>query len=196
MKIEKLELSARHDELAAKRKEIGEKLSRTIADQLTLARNDEPEFAPSVDTTAARRVAELIGQPPAATPPSKRDRLSAMANEIRALRSAGDLLDQQMAVERHKAAAAYRSGIAPTYKAKLRAVADAMRNVHAAALDLHSLTKAVEDQGVSIESLGSFSPSLLGNPNDPYSALARFFRDAVEMGIISKKEFPVELEYK
>lgn len=196
MKMEKLKHTGRHDELAAKRKEIGEQLAKTIADQLALARNDEPEFGTAVDSAEALRVAELIGQPPAQTPPSKRDRLAVMANEIRALRAAGSLLDQQIAVERQRAQSAYRSGIAPTYRGKLRAVVDAMRNVHAAALDLHGLATAVEDQGVSIESLGFFSPALLGNPTDPYSALARFFREAAEIGVIDKKDVPAELQYR
>ncbi|MCQ1771307.1 hypothetical protein NOI24_08350 [Neorhizobium galegae] len=194
MNIEKLKHSARHDELSAKRSEIGQTLAKTIADQLALARNDEPEFEGAVDTAASRRVAELIGQPPTPTPPSKRERLSAMANEIRALRSAGELLDQQIAVERHRAVSAYRSGIAPAYRDRMKAVVEAMRTVHAAALDLHGLTKAVEDQGVSVESLGFFSPSILGSPVDPYSSLARFFREAVEMGLIAK--MPPELDYK
>ncbi|KAA9386914.1 hypothetical protein [Neorhizobium galegae] len=194
MNIEKLKHSARHDELSAKRSEIGQTLAKTIADQLALARNDEPEFEGAVDTAASRRVAELIGQPPTPTPPSKRERLSAMANEIRALRSAGELLDQQIAVERHRAVSAYRSGIAPAYREKLKAVVEAMRGVHDAALDLHGLTKAVEDQEVSVETLGFFSPSILGNPTDPYSSMARFFRESVEMGLIAK--MPPELDYK
>ncbi|WP_105419198.1 hypothetical protein [Neorhizobium sp. T25_27] len=194
MKLEKLRHSKRHDELTAKRSEIGQTLAQTIADQLALARNDEPEFDGAVDTAASRRVAELIGQPPAPTPPSKRERLSAMANEIRALRSAGELLDSQIAVERHRAVSAYRSGIAPAYKDKLRAVVEAMRNVHTAALDRHGLTKALEDQEVSVESLGFFSPSILGSPVDPYSSMARFFREAVEMGLIAKT--PAELDYR
>ncbi|CDZ60333.1 Hypothetical protein NGAL_HAMBI2605_09560 [Neorhizobium galegae bv. orientalis] len=194
MKLEKLRHSERHDALTTKRAEIGQTLAKTIGDQLALARNDEPEFDGAVDTAASRRVAELIGQPPTPTPPSKRERLSAMANEIRALRSAGELLDQQIAVERHKAVSAYRSGVAPTYRDKMKAVVEAMRSVHNAALDLHGLTKAVEDQGVSVESLGFFSPALLGNPTDPYSSLARFFREAVEMGLIAK--MPTELDYR
>jgi len=194
MKLEKLKHTARHDELAAKCKQLGEQLAKTIADQLALARNDEPEFGTAVDSVESLRVAELIGQPPAPTPPSKRDRLAAMANEIRALRAAVGLLNNQIAVERHRAQSAYRSGIAPTYRGKLRAVVDAMRNVHAATLDLHGLATAVEDQGISIESLGFFSPSLLGNPTDPYSSMARFFREAVEMDIIAK--MPPELDYR
>ncbi|TAZ76562.1 hypothetical protein [Rhizobium ruizarguesonis] len=196
MKIEKLKHTERHDELAAKRNEIGEQLAKTIADQLALARNDEPEFSQAVDTAEALRVAQLIGQPPAQTPPSKRDRLAAMANEIRALRAAGAVLDGQIAVERQRAQSAYRSGIAPTYRGKLRAVVDAMRNVHAATLDLHGLATVVEDQGISIESLGFFSPSLLGSPIDPHSSMARFFREAAEIGVIDKKDVPAELQYK
>jgi hypothetical protein len=196
MKLEKLKHTERHDELAAKRKEIGEQLAKTIADQLALARNDEPEFSQAVDTAEALRVAELIGQPPAQTPPSKRDRLAVMANEIRALRAAGAVLDGQIAVERQRAQSAYRSGIAPTYRGKLRAVVDAMRNVHTATLDLHGLATVVEDQGISIESLGFFSPSLLGSPNDPHTSMARFFREAVEIGVIEKKDTPMELQYR
>ncbi|MBP2560349.1 hypothetical protein J2857_003118 [Neorhizobium galegae] len=194
MKLEKLRHSERHDELTAKRAEIGQTLAQTIADQLALARNDEPEFDGVVDTAASRRVAELIGQAPTPTPPSKRERLSAMANEIRALRSAGELLDSQIAVERHRAVSAYRSGVAPTYRDKMKAVVEAMRGVHTAALDLHGLTKALEDQEVSVESLGFFSPSILGSPTDPYSSMARFFREAVEMGLIPK--MPAELDYR
>ncbi|MGO7152743.1 hypothetical protein [Rhizobium leguminosarum] len=196
MKIEKLKHTPRHDELEAKRKGIGEQLAKTIADQLALARNDEPEFGTAVDSAEALRVAELIGQPPAQTPPSKRDRLAAMANEIRALRAAGAVLDGQIAVERQRAQSAYRSGIAPTYRSKLRAVVDAMRNVHAAALDLNGLANAVEEQGISIESLGFFSPSLLGSPIDPHSSMARFFREAVEIGVIETKDTPSELQYR
>jgi hypothetical protein len=194
MKITEYTPSARHAELAAKRSELGLKLSTTTADQLTLARNEEPEFSTTVDDAASRRIAELTGLPPAVTPPNKRERLAAMAQEIRDLRSAIELLDRQIEVERNRDEAAYRAGITPAYRDRQKAVVAAMRQVHAASLDLHELVNAVEAQGVSLSSLGTLP--LIGSPRDPNGPLARFFRGAIELGVIAKKEMPSELDYK
>ena len=196
MKIAKLEYGAQHDALAKKYKELGAELTKVMAERIALAQSDEPEIVDAQDGAAAQRVAELLGQAPRKIAPSKRDRLAAMAEQIRDLRSAIGVLDGQMAVERHRAEVAYRTGVAPDYKAKLRAVAVAMKSVHAAALDLHKLSKGVEEQGVSLSHLGVFSASLLGSPADPYSAMARFFREAIEMNVITKSEMPEELGHR
>ncbi|WP_421580097.1 hypothetical protein [Shinella sp. M31] len=194
MKIPNYTPSARHAELAAKRDDLGRKLSETTTAQLALAQNDEPEFSTTVDDAASRRIAELLGQPPAPTPPNKRERLAAMAQEIRDLRSAIELLDRQIEVERNKDEAAYRAGIAPAYRDRQKAVVAAMRQVHAANLDLHELVNAVDAQGVSISSFGSLP--LIGSSRDPNGPMARFFRDAIELGVIPRKEMPAELDYR
>lgn len=195
MKIDNLKYGAHHDELATKRDGLAAKLSKIFTDRITLAQSSEPEIIDTVDRDTVNRAAELLGQAPLPIPQSKRDKLAAMATEERALRAAINMLDGQIAHERKNAEVAYRNGVAPDHRKKMMALVDAMRGVHTAALDLQSLTYAVEDQGVSMASLGAFSQSLLGSPTDPYSAMARFFREAVDMGIIAKSEMPKELHY-
>lgn len=193
MKIDKIKYSDRHLELIDKRNELGARLTQVTADQLKLAKEDATNDTPPVEGSVVQRLAKLLGQELPSPPPSRQKQLGEMAVEIRDLRSAVDFLDAQIAVERQKDEAAYRAGIAPEFREKLRAVALAMKTVHAANLELQDLTDAIEGQGVSLATLLSYPPYFLGNPRDYNSTLGRFFREAVEIEAITQKEIPTEL---
>ncbi len=196
MKIKPLENSELFNQLHARQIDLSTSLARVTAERRALAQNDEPEISVIHDSAAARRVAELLGQAPPIIPPNKRERLAEMAEQERDLRTAVDRLGSQISAERKRVEDTYTRALHPEFRSRLRAVVDAMKNVHAATLDLHELTSAIDSQGISISRWPSFSPSLLGSPVDPYSAMARFFREAIEYGVIEKREMPKELGHR
>lgn len=54
----------------------------------------------------------------------------------------------------------------------------------------------MERNQVEWTGLGVAFPSILGNPKDPESPLARYLRDMAEQGHIVAREIPQELQYK
>lgn len=188
----KIEYSALFHELTAKQTQISRQLVKVDQDRRSLAMDGEPDFTVPADP-AADRVAELLGKAPPKVPPSKRERLEAMAMESRALRAALDLLENQIRLERQRCEAEMRAGILPEYKIRLRAIADALKGVHKASLNLSELTDELEKAGVSIMAFNARAPGFLGEPRDKNSMVAHWFREMVAEGVMKPNEVPAEI---
>jgi hypothetical protein len=193
MKIDKIKYSDRHLELIDKRNELGARLAQVTADALALSRQEQTNDTTPVEGAIEQRLAKIMGQEVPPPTPSRLARLSEMAGEIRDLRDAVDFLDAQILVERNMDETAYRAGIAPDFRKKVRAVVLAMKTVHAANLELQEIVDAIENQGMALGSLLTHPPHYIGHPRDTNGTSARFFRDSVEIGAIEKHEFPKEL---
>lgn len=188
----KIEYSPLLHELTAKQTQLSRQLVNLDEDRRSLAMDGEPDFASPADP-AADRVAELLGKAPPKVAPTKRERLEAMAMESRALRAALDLLENQIRLERQRCEAQIRAGIAPEYTKRLKAIADALKVTHKARLDLSELTDELERAGVSIMSFNARAPGFLGEPHDPNSMVAHWFREMVAEGVLKSNEVPAEL---
>lgn len=188
----KIQYSPLYDELTAKQTEISRKLAKVDEGRRALAMDSEPDFATPTDP-AANRVAELLGKAPPKVEPTKRERLEAMAMESRALRSALDLLENQIRLERQRCEAEIRAGILPEYRNRLRAIAEALKATHKAALNLSELTDELERAGVSIMAFNARAPGFLGEPRDPNSTVAHWFREMVAEGVLKSSEVPAEI---
>ena len=185
------QLDAATAELVARRNDFGARLVKRERERLEYIQSDEPaEEATHPDAT---RLAVLLGAPPPPIVPDRRTRLAQFAEDIRILKSAVSVLDSQIRVAEAKARAAVLAVVSPLYRAKIRAVCDAFKQVHAANVDLRELTNALENDGVPWESLGVVAPRIVGFPTDQYSAVALYFRDAAEQGFLEKTEIPPEL---
>lgn len=188
----KIEYSPLYHELTAKQTELSRQLVKVDEERRGLAMDGEPDFASPTDP-AADRVAELLGKAPPKVAPTKRERLEALAMESRALRAALDLLENQIRLERQRSEAEIRAGILPEYRNRLRSIAEALKGVHKASLNLSELTDELEKAGVSILAFNARAPGFLGEPSDPNSMVAHWFREMVAEGVLKSSEVPAEI---
>lgn len=181
-------------ELERRRDEVGAAYSAKVAEQLYVARDNSPD-APPTDP-AATRVAELMGEPPPKIVPERREILAGLAKEAFELRSALDLLDKRIMVERAKASAIVREVMAPEHHRRMRALCSALFAVHDANESLADLATAMDVAGASPSAMQPHPPSWLGSPHDSHSQLAHWFREAAAAGVIKSGEIPKGLVHK
>jgi hypothetical protein len=181
--------------LLKRREELGAESSANFARQIEIG--DEfragPAPIPPSDNSADARVRSLLGElapPPVAENPDLMSEYHLLVARRRDLEAARELLDRQIDVERRKASAAIRELVRPEYRARVRAVCDALRQVHNANASLAQMCTALRDSGVEWTALGVVAPKALGAPTDSYSPLGRYFLDALEAGFITRSEIP------
>ena len=179
-------------ELEDRRAKVGKVIQDKERERFDLSRSDPAFDTPPTDP-AAGRIAELLGEAAPAIKLERRAALTKLATEVRELRAAADLLDAQIQVERGKASAKIREMLRPEYRLRIRAVCDALRQVHAANLSLKEMQTSLQDSGIEWTNLGVISPKTIGSPTDTYSPLALYFRDALEAGYITRNDIPAEL---
>lgn len=176
--------------------QFGKRTRELEVERMTIARH----LADGKDTQPApphgARVAALMGE--SAPEPGKPDkaRLAEIVVELADLRTATELTHERRRVALSKASAAIREQIRPEYRARVRAVAEALGAAREASADLRALTDALGTAEVEWTGLGVAFPSFMGAPNDPESALARYFRELVETGHIAASEIPEGLRHK
>lgn len=176
-------------ELTAKRDDLASRLVAKEAEKLAYARQSEVEHEQAIDPADAR-VAALLGAPPPPQRSGRREVLAQMAEEIRDIKRAVEILEAQISVERTKATSVVLEKVAPEYRRRIRAIVDAFKSVHAANVELRDLTTALEDQGISWSGLGVVAPRSLGRPTDPYSPIAMYLKGASDLGFITRSDIP------
>ncbi|MDB5825744.1 MAG: hypothetical protein JWR21_4448 [Herminiimonas sp.] len=185
------DVSGRLAELEARRDKINSAVRTLDKDRMELA---QAATQPEADEDPVDlRVARLLGEAPPKILKDHRGRLADMAQQSRDLHAALDLVLEQIRVEHSKAAAVVREKVSPEYRLRIRAICEAFRGVHAANLELRALTEALEAQGIEWSGLGVVAPRALGFPTDQYSPIAQYFRDAADLGFITRSEIPTEL---
>lgn len=201
MKPKPIRIPKMHDhsetlaDLESRRAALGAEHTRKTAEHFAIARDTSPEATPT--DPAAARVAELMGEPPPRLEPTRREVLARLARECFELKSAMELLDKRISVERAKAAAIVRELLAPEYSSRMRLVCEALMAAHAANEGVSDLVDAIEAEGVSTSGMLPMRPlAVLGNPCDPESPLAYFLHEAVAAGVIKSKEIPAGLVHR
>ncbi|MDB5575863.1 MAG: hypothetical protein JWR80_1039 [Bradyrhizobium sp.] len=178
------DLEAKRARVTAEANAIDEERRKMVTDPASLPTPTDPSSV---------RIAALLGEAPPVIIPEHRTRLVDLAQRSRDLRQACDLLAQQIRQERHKAAVEARLKLAPEYRTRIRAICEAFKAVHAANVELHALTGAMEDAGIEWGALGYVGPKQLGSPRNPYSPVAQYFKDAADLGFITRNEIPEAL---
>jgi hypothetical protein len=187
--------SATLADLESRKARLGAEWSQKVAEHLAAARDTTPEATPT--DPAIARVAELMGEPPPRIVPERREILARLVRECFELKSALELLDKRIMVERTKAAAIVRELVAPEYASRMRLVCEALMAAHAANESISDLVDAMEVEGISTSGMLPMRPlAVLGSPRDPQSQLANFLRDAVAAGVIRQKEMPIGLVHR
>ncbi|KQY12616.1 hypothetical protein [Rhizobium sp. Root482] len=146
--------------------------------------------SPPPTEPAALRVSRLLGEAPPPIVPESRAQLAEMAQRIFDLKAAWAILDARLKVEQSKANAHALAVVAPEYRKRIRAVCEALRGVHAANVELHAFTNALDNEGIAWASLGIVAPNAVGNPGNPYSPAGQYLKDAADQGFIERNEIP------
>jgi hypothetical protein len=176
--------------LLQRRADLGRELADKFAAHLELAHTPDEQV---VADPAASRVAALLGEPPAAIAKSKRERLAVSAQEQRDLRTAIELLDRRLAVEKSKVSAVVREMVRPEFNVRLKAVSEALLALHKAALSHTELVDQLEAGGFELGDLTGWYGRSHGHPRDPHSPIATDLARAVELGVIKRSAVPAEL---
>lgn len=176
------ELMPKRDAIGARLAELeGERLAAIIAFHET---GVEP--APPPADPAALRVAELLGEAPPQVAPGARERLAELAQRIHDMKRALAVVDGRIQVERSKATAAVLAKVAPEYRQRIRAVAEAYKAAVAAQNNLKDLTDQLDAQELVWSSMGVVGPM-------PADSARRFLEDAARQGFVTVAEIPEEL---
>lgn len=190
----KIEQSSEVAALRAKKSELSAALVAVDDERRRLAHDDAPDETPR-DPMAAR-TAELLGEAPPQFPETKAERLQRNAIRSRELRAAIEVLSHRERAAVHRWECEVRAGVSEEHKRRVKAVAAALKGVHTAALSLSDLANEIEKAGVSATAMQADYPSFIGRPTDPQSPLAYWLRHAVEVGAISSRDIPAELQYR
>jgi hypothetical protein len=190
------DVSADVADLDAKLVSFGTRVSELQAERLAIYARVEASRSEEFVSPQDSRVAALLGVGEVVPSTHERDRLSKIVTELDDLRRATDTAASMRRVALSKASAAICATMAPEYRARVRSVVDALKAAHAASVELHAMTNALEDSEVSWTGLGVAFPTCLGFPNDLSGPLAHYLRDLVHQGHITKSEIPKELQPK
>ncbi|RWL45261.1 MAG: hypothetical protein EOR60_15050 [Mesorhizobium sp.] len=110
-------------------------------------------------------VSKLLGEPPS-DKAQKRKRIADLQIKEQTLEQAIALLNERLRIARPSAEKAILAAARPEAEKRISALADALKVVDAAHLELEDLLEAIEDQGVSWGSLGQIKPFFLGSHRD------------------------------
>ncbi|WP_165219539.1 hypothetical protein [Affinirhizobium pseudoryzae] len=190
----KIEQSAEVKAIRAKKGELSIELTAVDGDRRRLAQDDAPDEIPR-DPMAAR-TAELLGEAPPQFSETKAEKLHRLAMRSRELRAAIEVLSHREQAAVHRWESEVRAGVSEEHKRRLKAVVAALTGLHAANLSLSALADEIEQAGVSAAALRADYPTFIGRPKDPQSPMAHWLRHAAEVGAMSSRDIPQELQYR
>jgi hypothetical protein len=121
-------------------------------------------------------------------------RLKQNAAERRDLRTAIDVAKDRMSRARFDASRTICADAEPEYRARVRALADALLAAHKAHADVVGVTAALDAADVARPALFDAGRALamLGLPRDPNSRLSYWFRETAQAGLIDPAIVPKE----
>lgn len=172
-------LDAQRQNLEVERAQLMDEISRTT---VPLSRRERDQ-----------RVAALLGDESAASISRPHVRLSEINREIADIKAALDVLADQIGQARVRASAKIREDVRPEYGRRVQACCTALLALHEASAAYHELTSALQERDVSWLQLEPLPVSFAGAPNDRYSKVGIYLREASKAGYFDFAKIPNEL---
>jgi predicted nucleic acid-binding Zn-ribbon protein len=178
-------------------------LTQRLVDKVSALEREDDDLRHRLNNTNSQdramnsRVAELLGDEVDEANPEVdgiHARLKQNGAERRDLRTAIDVARDRMSRARFDASRTICAEVEPEYRARVKALAEALAAAHRAHADVVSLLGAIDAADVARPVLFDAGRALamLGLPNDPHSRLAAWFRETAAAGLIEPATVPKE----
>lgn len=179
-------------ELNPKKLSLGQEKAALLVEskELALAETPSSDF---IDAERERRVAEILGKIPPQPKKTRAGRQLEIAERVRDIDAAVEILNREIEIERNRAAAIVRERVAGQHKALVGDICRALVGAHQANVAYWRLIETLQDDGVSSGSLGDHRPTFIGAPRDISSPLALFLKECSRGGLFPAQEIPSEL---
>lgn len=180
------------DELMPKLIALGNERSSHLDEARALA-TSEDTTSDFIDAERERRVAEILGRIPPQPQKTHAGRKQEVAQRIRDIDAASEILRREVATERNRAGAIIRERVVPQHKARVADLCRALLGVHKANVAYWALIEALQNDGVGTANFGDHLPNFIGAPRDINSPLGLFLKECSRGGLFPTQEIPSEL---